>query len=149
MKHAALLLTVLSTFALQATEFSLSSPNKAILAKINIDKGILTYQVDYKESHVILPSRIGFEPYMDGFELETETVTRHTQNNTWKNPLGERSTVLDHYEAATLRLKNKGTPLYFECRTYDEGFAFRFVIPKIGQGKNVDNRRGKGKCGFL
>ncbi|MEI7945908.1 MAG: glycoside hydrolase family 97 N-terminal domain-containing protein [bacterium] len=133
MKQITLLLAALTTFALQATEFSLSSPNKTITARITIDKGILSYHVDYKDIHVILPSRIGFEPYMDGFELEPNGMTGRNQSSTWKNPLGERSTVLDHYEGATLRLKTKGQAMHLECRTYDEGFAFRFVIPKTTQ----------------
>jgi alpha-glucosidase len=133
MKQIILLLAAFTTFALQATEISLSSPNKTIAVRITIDKGILTYQIDYKNVHVILPSRIGFEPYMDGFELEPGDITGHTQKTTWTNPLGERFTVLDHYEGATFRLKNKGAPIHLECRTYDEGFAFRFVIPKVTQ----------------
>lgn len=137
MKLITLLLAALTTFALRATDFSLSSPNKTIAARITIDKGILSYQIDYKEMHVILPSRIGFEPYMDGFELEPSDKTSHTKKNAWTNPLGERSTVLDHYEGTTLRLKNKGASIHLECRTYDAGFAFRFVIPK-GTQENIE-----------
>ena len=134
MKQLALLLAALTTFALHATEFSISSPNKTIAARITLDKGILMYQVDYKDLHVILPSRIGFEPFLDGFELETATPNADIHKSTWKNPLGERSLVVDHYAGTILRLKAKDSTLLLECRAYDEGFAFRFVIPKPAQG---------------
>lgn len=134
MKKTLVLLTMLTTASVYATEFSIISPNKAIVARVTIDKGTLTYQVDYKDMPVILSSRIGFEPCLEGFELQPNGKTTHTQNNSWRNPLGERSTVLDHYEGTTFRLKNKGAPIDLECRSYDEGFAFRFVIPKGGTG---------------
>lgn len=122
---------------IHAKEHTLSSPNKAIHAKITVEKGILSYQVDYKGQPVILTSRIGFEPYMDGFQIESETPTWQSTRGTWTNPFGERSTVLDHYEGDAIRLKSKGVPIRLECRVYNEGFAFRFVIPKVEQG-NVE-----------
>lgn len=120
--------------SVQARENTLTSPNKALHAKVKIEKGILSYQVDYKGVPVILSSRIGFEPYMQGFDVESETPTWRSYSGTWKNPFGERSTVFDHYAGDAIRLRCKGVPLRLECRVYNEGFAFRFVIPKVEQG---------------
>jgi alpha-glucosidase len=134
MNIALLVLTGMTAFALHATETELVSPSKTIVSKITVSNGALLYQVDYKAKPVILASRIGFEPFLEGFELETPAPKADIHKSTWKNPLGERSLVVDHYAGTTLRLKAKGAPLLLECRAYDEGFAFRFVIPKPPQG---------------
>ena len=127
----------LLTFAVQAAESLLESPDKAVRAAVDLSQdGTVTYRVDYKGKPVILTSKLGFtvEEKTDliaGFAL-TDSA-RGEKNETWKPVCGERAQITDAYRSLTLALVNKGyggLKLSLECRAYNAGFAFRYVFPK-------------------
>ena len=137
-------------------ELKLASPNgtqeiafyqKQVSPSVNE----LYYRVDYKGNSVINESRAGLELdnriwemalgardlkqpacWMDNLEVDSVAYQPET-NITWHPLYGERSTVHDHYKAATLYLSkkdNSGYRLNIEVRAYDEGVAFRYFFPE-------------------
>lgn len=111
----------------------------------------LTYSVKVDGKDVILPSRAGLdvdnrvwemalgkrdlaqpECWMD--LLEVDSVTYHVPvDSTWRPLYGERSTVRDRFNSATLHMSRKDKSRYrldVEVRAYDEGIAFRYFFPE-------------------
>ena len=63
-------------------------------------------------------------------------------NNTWKPVYGERSEILDHYNAIDFTLTptdGESKNMKIECRVYDEGVAFRYVFDKATFKNQVVN----------
>ena len=110
-----LLSLMLAPLASQAAE--IASPNGNMLLKFYIDdQGRPTYELNYKNRPVVLPSHLGLElakdkhasrglderDLMDHFTLASEQTT--TFDETWKPVWGETATIRNHYVdyAATL-----------------------------------------------
>lgn len=112
------------------------------------------YRISYKGTEVLGESRAGVQLdnwvwemalgqrqlkqprcWMDNFEVDS--ITYQPQADTMWQPLyGERSTVRDHYNAATMYLSKKDGShyrLHIEVRAYDEGIAFRYFFPEHPQ----------------
>lgn len=66
--------------------------------------------------------------------LEVDSITYHTPVDTVWHPLyGERSTVSDRYNSATLHMSRHDKSKYrldVQVRAYDEGIAFRYFFPE-------------------
>lgn len=111
----------------------------------------LTYSIKADGKDVILPSRAGLnidnrtwemaigkrdlKHYDVWMEPLTVDSVRYYQpvDTTWHNDFGERSTVRDRYNSATLYMSRKDNSDYkldVEVRAYDEGIAFRYFFPE-------------------
>ena len=112
------------------------------------------YCVGYKGKEVLTDSRAGLQTdnrvwemalglrnlkqpacWMDNFEVDS--VASHPQTDEIRHPLyGERATVRDRYNSATMYLSKKdgsGYRLNIEVRAYEEGIAFRYFFPEHPQ----------------
>ena len=111
----------------------------------------LTYSVKVDGKDVILPSRAGLDIDNRVWEmalgkrdlvqpdcwmdlLEVDSVTYHAAvDSTWSPLYGERSTVHDRFNSATLHMSRKDKSDYrldVQVRAYDEGIAFRYFFPE-------------------
>ena len=94
------------------------------------------YRVTYKGAGVLNDSPLGLDflgasPLDQDFEVVT--TDRNSNNSTWENPFGARRMVPDHYNEVTVSLREKKAPgrrVDLVFRAYDEGVAFRYVLPK-------------------
>ena len=145
-----------SALAGNAKDLKLTSPNgvHAVLfqqKQISPEVNEVHYQVTYKGIPVVEKSRAGLgvdnriwemalgvrnlkQPacWMDNLEVDSVT-TLPVVDNTWQPFYGERSTVRDNYNAATMHLSKKDGSGYrfdIEVRAYDEGIAFRYFFPE-------------------
>ncbi len=108
----------------------------------------LTYTISYKDRPVVLKSLLDitldnhtwenalakkFDKVQHWFDnLVPDTVLRSSVNETWQNPLGERSVVKDQFNSLTVCLKKPDRSqyrLHIEVRAYNEGIAFRYSFP--------------------
>ena len=115
-----------------ADTFSLQSPNGINTLKISVEDQ-LRYEIGYQGKTVLSPSKLGLKfrgeaPYgkFKVVDSRTETV-----NQTWDNPWGRKRTYVDHFNGLTLKLQEIEEPhrtLGLECRAYDDGVAFRYVL---------------------
>lgn len=146
-----LALATLTFPALAESRLTLSSPDGRNTVIFEKPGKQLTYSVTVDRKDVILPSRAGVdldnrvwemalgkrdlrqpECWMD--LLEVDSVVLHAPVDiVWHPEYGERSTVTDRYNSATMYLSRKDKSKYrlnIEVRAYDEGIAFRYFFPE-------------------
>jgi alpha-glucosidase len=105
------------------------SPDGNVVATFSLNDGRPMYSIDYRGKPIVLPSGLGFEPALTGgFEvLKTHTAEHADQ---WTQVYGERKIVPDKYRELVIDLKHSGGQmLQLVFRAYDEGAAFRYLIP--------------------
>ncbi len=94
------------------------------------------YRVSYNGRPVLADSPLGLDfkgaPALDrDFEIVATDLRSH--DDFWDNPFGAQRRVRDHYNQLTVSLRERKAPgrrvdLIF--RAYDEGVAFRYVLPQ-------------------
>lgn len=94
------------------------------------------YRVFLQDKPFILPSRLGFElsgaPIFDRFFDVVKTQT-HEKRGTWKPVCGDRIEYPDNYNELSVTLQENIPPkrrLELVFRAYNEGIAFRYIIPE-------------------
>ena len=106
----------------------ITSPDGRVVVHIGVSNGVLAYDVKFNGRPVIHTSQIGFEPYCTG--VREIRAKREAIRNAWHNAFGERSQVLDQYTSLDVEVEVQALKATVQCRLYNEGFAFRFVLPK-------------------
>jgi len=96
----------------------------------------LYYRVAYKGTPVLDDSPLGLD-FLDGPALDRDfgvlAVTKRSNDSTWENAFGAKRTVPDTYNEIVVSLEEKLKPyrrLDIVVRAYNEGVAFRYVLPK-------------------
>jgi alpha-glucosidase len=119
-----------------STPLELKSPDGRISVVVNAS-GTLSYRMIIDGRRVLNESRLGLR-LRDVGELGSNVVqldTARTENDSkWTNPLGKRREVRDHYRELTVNLREIGEGgLAFSVvfRAYDDGVAFRYLLPKM------------------
>ncbi|MGB9459085.1 MAG: glycoside hydrolase family 97 protein [Bryobacteraceae bacterium] len=112
------------------------SPDGAIVMLVSADNGYLTYSVTYGGKSVVLPSALGLElekaPVL-GASVRIAKANFGVVNESYTMPHGKSNPVRDQYHWMTLDLEETGKPhrrLQFETRAYNDGVAFRYVVPQ-------------------
>ena len=94
------------------------------------------YRVTYKGVPVLNDSPLGLDFLgarpLDQ-DLEIVGVERTSNDSTWENRFGPRRVVPDRYNQLSISLRERHAPgrrVVLVFRAYDEGVAFRYVVPK-------------------
>lgn len=94
------------------------------------------YRVSYKGAPVLADSPLGLDFKGAGpLDRDFEIVQTHheSRDSTWENPIGDFSRVRDHYHQLAVSLRETRPPgrrLDLIFRAYDEGIAFRYLLPE-------------------
>ena len=141
-----LLLTTLCFTTAHAKTFTVQSPDKAIIVKVNTDKTI-SWSVNCDRQTIITPSTIslmlqgesplGIDPVVKGSKITTV-------NTTIEAPVYKKSNITDNYNELAITFKNNYSLLF---RAYNDGVAYRWVLNRKGDvsvsneqaGFNFDN----------
>ena len=94
------------------------------------------YSVIYKGTPILSDSPLGLDflganPLDQDFEVIATDRQKH--DSVWKNPLGAKSSIPDRYNQLIVSLQERKAPrrrLDLVFRAYDEGVAFRYVLPE-------------------
>jgi len=94
------------------------------------------YRVTYKGAAVLSDSPLGLD--LAGGEaldhgLEVLGTESRSGDSTWENAFGAKRTIPDKYNELVVALREKNAPnrrMDVVLRAYDEGVAFRYVLPK-------------------
>lgn len=133
---ALLLLSVESAVADSTTSKvgSLASPNGQLTAQVELRDGVVVYGLQDQGRAVVELSKLQLDletPFAGGFELVEAKLSTH--NADWVPVYGERSRYPDASQNVLVALRERG-PLarrvHLEFRLYNEGLAFRWVLPK-------------------
>ena len=96
----------------------------------------LYYRVAYKGAPVLDDSPLGLD-FLDAPALDHDFkvlgVARRSEDSRWENAFGAQRTVPDAYNELVVSLEETLKPyrrLDVVLRAYDEGVAFRYVLPK-------------------
>jgi len=126
--------TVSST-SVQYTE--LASPNGSLLARIFVNSsGHLAYNLTRSSTTIINDSKMGI--IINNTDLGNGVVfagegIRNEVNQTyaWR---GRKSLATDHYKSSILNVMHNqtGTSWTLEARAYNDGLAFRYIVPGSG-----------------
>ena len=148
-----LLLVPLAWFAAAAQNgpVVLSSPNRELELSIATVRGQsveeaggqLAYRVTFRGRPVLEWSPLGL--IMDGSPalgpaVRIESSQPSSRDETWKPAAGKANPIRDRYNAVTVRTLETGANgrrLDIEARAYDDGVAFRYVVPEQPAIKEV------------
>jgi alpha-glucosidase len=137
-------LSTVFTAAAQSQPVTLKSPNGAIEISIatlrdrNPDAagGQLAYSIAIRAQPVLEWSNLGLlvegAPAL-GPAVRIETSQQSSQDETWKPVHGKASPIRNQYNAVAVQTVETGQParrLVVEARAYDDGVAFRYVVPE-------------------
>jgi alpha-glucosidase len=98
--------------------------------------GQLAYRVAFRGQPVIEWSNLGLamegSPAL-GPALRIESSQASSQDETWQSVQGKANPIRNHYNAVTVQTVEtsaSGRRLAVETRAYDDGVAFRYVVPE-------------------
>ncbi len=122
-----LLLTVANLFAVSEV-VKMSSPDGKYMLILD-NENTLSYQLVFNNQEVIKSSRLGIisEVKWDS-NLTISTIENHTVDTVWNPVYGERSRIVDNYNAWNIKIAktNSKDTLELQFRIYNEGAAFRY-----------------------
>lgn len=137
------LIAALATIACAAEPVHVKSPNGqleisiATVQKQSVqpDAGQLAYSVRFGNKPVLEWSNLGLAiegapPLGSAVRIDSSEPSSH--DDTWNPVAGKANPIRDHYHAATIRAVETGSPgrrLTIEVRAYDDGVAFRYLLP--------------------
>jgi alpha-glucosidase len=115
-----------------SNEMSLGSPNRAVQLKVSLNDGHLTYAVISKSQPVIETSPMHFtmdgKDLSEGIALGSMAPYEVHEVYPWR---GGHSQATNHCNGATISIKHgqSGIVYTLEMRAYDDGVAFRYIVP--------------------
>ncbi len=123
---------VCAEFSAPAAEVTIDSPRKLVQGTVAIDE-TLSLGLTFGGKTVLTDSPLGltFEEGAYGPLAVLRTETRQI-NNTWENRFGRFRVVRDRATEVTIYCQERSAPnrrLTLLLRAYDDGFAFRYVVP--------------------
>ncbi|NBC84463.1 MAG: hypothetical protein GVY19_13935 [Bacteroidetes bacterium] len=137
-----LLLTVLS-ISVYAESYVIHSPDNNIRVEIHVEEKI-TYSVAYKNLSFIKPSPLSFDfafsprlgEYMKVIQSDMNTI-----DETWEPILKTHKQVRNHFNQLTLEMEEQrfpGRKLNVEFRVFDDGMAFRYLLPGLNSKPELE-----------
>src|SRR4051812_24679444 len=130
----------------QNAPLAVRSPDGKIEVRIQA-AGALRYGLSVDGATVLSDSALGLE-FRDGISLGRDVtvvkVDRRSEDSSWENRLGKRRTVRDCHNEIRISLRENGTvDRRFEVvfRAFDDGVAFRYVLPEQPDAKSVTLQR--------
>ena len=126
----------LVAWAQPASTESLKSPDGSLEAVVSDQGGQLAYEVNFRGKPLLLRSRLGLDlqgqPVL-GPALHIASAKRGSADESYPVLVGKANPVRNHFNSLTVELAEKDTAprkLTLELRAYDDGIAFRYVVPQ-------------------
>jgi alpha-glucosidase len=114
--------------------FTVSSPDGNVVATLTHNGGALSYAVQSRGVAVIGSSNLGINTdrgdFTSGISLAGNSEA--AVNETYTLPAGKRSTYVNRANERTLRCAKGSQEMHLIFRAYDDGIAFRYVLPGTG-----------------
>lgn len=120
-----------ATFS-RAETFTISSPDGHLTATVILNGGKLSYTVSRDDRTIVSESPLGLKLSVADLSEGLELVGSEngTVDDAYTLPVGKRSQYRDHCNTLSVNTRKGDWQLDVLFRVYDDGFAFRYVIPK-------------------
>ena len=130
---------ILSSLTLLADEYRVTSPDGHLIATIRLTDGKLSYMVSRDERIIVEESPLGLKASLIDMtdELELVNTANGSVDDSYTLPVGKRSQYRDHCNTLSVTTKRGTWQQTVLFRVYDDGFAFRYVIPKEGGHSSI------------
>ena len=128
------LLLVFSAACCAWGQATVTSPDGSVQLSIATTKGQLAYSVSYKGKPVVLPSALGLDiqdqPVL-GADVKTVRAQPGSVDETYSLPAGKANPIRNVARTLTVELEDNRNARRFalEARVYDDGVAFRYLVP--------------------
>jgi glucan 1,4-alpha-glucosidase len=139
-KHATMMRSLTFIFLLIAAVTQaqvVNSPDKNVSLKFSLDDaGTPVYQVTYKQTGVITPSKLGLEisngnSFLNGFEISESKI--NAIDETWSPVMGEQRSIRNNCNELLITLKQKrynNRYIHIRFRVFNDGVGFRYEFPQ-------------------
>ena len=131
--------------------WSVRSPSGNIELRIGL-ASTLTYTLRFESRTIVEPSQMGLEiqqlPGLASGPLRFLGASETRADTQWNNRFGKNNPVHDRYRQITLRFAASEAELDVVARAYDDGAAFRYVLPSIASDKELTITREKTEFRF-
>ena len=104
--------------------------------RVSASGGQLVYEVSYQDKTVISRSKLGLElqgQAVLGENVRIVSLRQDSIEEVYKVVHGKSNPVRNHYNSLQIELVESGSgprTLFVEARAYDDGVAFRYVVPE-------------------
>ncbi len=118
--------------------YSVEAPTADLRMEFWLDEGIPHYKVVSGGKELIEDAEMGLSTSLgdlnSGLTLVGEPA-ESSEDSTWQPVVGEQDVIRDHYNQKVFTLQDSsGTEMGIAVRAYDEGVAFRYVLPEVPEG---------------
>jgi hypothetical protein len=114
----------------------LSSPSKNLTASVYVDSGRgLCWSLQLNGKVLVAPSELGISvdhrDLGDDVEIGRPVISMVNERYPWK---GVHSLAMNYYRQVEMAVMNKktGSGYRLQCRIFNDGFAFRYIVPAGG-----------------
>ena len=132
---AMLLVALLAATAPNArAQYAVKSPDGKVGIAVRHDRDGLTFTVTSGRTVLVDRGALGITTNRGEFASGLRFVrqTRAVVNETYRLPVGKRSTYVNHAHELDLDVPKGEQELHVVLRAYDDGIAFRYVLPGTG-----------------
>ena len=120
-----------------------TSPDGKLTVDVELNaSGGITYALEAYGTKLVSPSAMGLDfgsaGKIPGAGWSVVKTGTRAVDSTWKPVWGKRAVVPDRYHEAILELTGSGAPfdqMSVAVRAYDDGIAFRYLIPAGAKGR--------------
>ncbi len=124
---------------LRAEDFTATSPNGKITATVSLTDGKLTYSVHKDGRLLVAESPLGLKTSTTDLTegLSLVSSAKAEVDTPYSLPVGKQSQYRDHCNVLSVVTQRGTLRQTVQFRLYDDGFAFRYIIPKYGSNTRV------------
>ena len=135
-KHRPILFALLLVAATPAVgvEYTVTSPTGGLSIALSHDRGSLTYTIRSGRVPVVTKGALGITTSRSDLTSGLRFVrqSRRTIDETYRLPVGKRSTYVNRANEFEIWFTKDGQEFGVALRAYDDGAAFRYLLPGTG-----------------
>lgn len=132
---------LLATLGAGAQTYSVSSPDGHLVAAVTWADSTLTYSVSHSSGRMLVaPSPLGLVTSQADFTHGVALEECHTSevDDSYQLPVGKQSHYRDHCRVLAVTTRRGSWRQTVEVRAYDDGFAYRYLLPSHDGVGSVD-----------
>ncbi len=142
MKKILLILLSLSIISCKNSDkFSLSSPDGKIILDFKLLEGVPNYSITKMNKSIVELSKLGLILKNEkdlSKNLKILSSKKKNSDTKWTPLYGEKRNIRDNYNELEISLTNNISPINIIFRAYDDGLAFKYIIPENNQLDDYD-----------